>query len=164
LEARPASYKEKANMENAINKPENTNTRPEDADVVPGDDFNVDELFEETDEESLDHEFDIDETCEETDEDEVTMINDYTSPENELGVEEEENDLFVSKPKHVRIIPPSNSRQLVSLIRKMMSELYDLVQVKLADSEGVPDFELAERIRGAVDKVKFDKAVDLSAG
>ncbi|KAN0114879.1 hypothetical protein V8E51_004423 [Hyaloscypha variabilis] len=163
LEARPASYKEKANMENAINKPENTNTRPEDADVVPGDDFNVDELFEETDEESLDHKFDIDETCEETDEEEVTMINDYTSSENELGVEEEENDLFVSKPKHVRIIPPSNSRQLVSLIRKKMSELYDLVQVKLADSEGVPDFELAERIRGAVDKVKFDKAVDLSA-
>ncbi len=66
-------------MENAINKPENTNTRPEEADVVPGNGFNMDELFEETDEESLDYEFDIDETCEETDEDEVTMINDYTS-------------------------------------------------------------------------------------
>jgi hypothetical protein len=66
-------------------------------------------------------------------------------------VEEEVNDLFVSKPKHVRIIPPSNSPQLVSLIRKKMIALYNLVQVKLADSEGLPDFELAERIRGAVD-------------
>ena len=77
---------------------------------------------------------------------------------------EDEDDLFLPRPKHVRVTPPSTTRQLVSLIRKKMGELYDTVSIKLGGAESVAGVELAERIKGAVDKVKLDKVGDLSAG
>ncbi|KAE9379260.1 hypothetical protein N431DRAFT_451141 [Stipitochalara longipes BDJ] len=140
LEAKLANSKAKANMENAINQPENTNASAEGSSESPEDDSNIDELFEETEEE------------------ETIMMDGDTSSDDEAGMVEDENDLFVSKPKHIRTTPPSTTRQLVGLVRKKIGELY-----KLGDAESMSGFVLRERISGAVDKVKLDKVGDLSA-
>lgn len=163
LEAKLANAKAKASMERVSNKPKNINASSEYSIDLLGGGFNVDELFHETDEESFDHDFDGDEHFEETEE-EIVMMDGDTSSEDEVGMVGEEDDLFIPKSKYVRATPPSTTRQLVSLIRKKMGELYDLAAVTSNDAEIVPGLVLAERIRGAVDKVKLDKVGDLSAG
>ena len=151
-------------MKHVTSKPKKTNTVSEySIDFLQGD-FNVVELFQETDEEILDHDLNVDEHFEETDEAGIVMMDRDTSSEDEGVIAEDEDDLFLPKPKHVRAPPPSTTRQLVSLIRKNVGELYDLAAFRPGDAENVPGFELAERIKGAVDKVKLDKVGDLSAG
>ena len=70
VEAKLSNAKAKASMELATSKPKKIKTLSECSSDILEDVFNVDELFQETNEESLDHDFNVDEHLEETEEEE----------------------------------------------------------------------------------------------
>jgi len=71
--------------------------------------------------------------------------------------------LFVPRKK-IRTTLPSNTRQLVNLVRKNIDELSDLAEVSPGKPENIPDYDFALSLRLAMDKVRYNETRDLAPG
>ena len=108
-------------------------------------------------------EFDVDDLFEETDEGEV-MVDVDTEGESEGeadAVESDEDSLFVAK-KETRAASRATTRQLAMMVRKNMKELYKLADINLSKPESLCVDQ--NTLRQVVDKVKNGEAADLSSG
>ena len=107
--------------------------------------------------------FDVDDLFEETDEVEA-MVDVDTEGESEGeadAVESDEDGLFVAK-KDPRAAPRATTRQLAMMVRKNIKELYKLADVSLSKPESLCVDQ--NTLRQVVDKVKNGEAADLSSG
>jgi hypothetical protein len=108
-------------------------------------------------------EFDVDDLFEETDEGEV-MFDVDTDRESEGeadAVESDEDGLYVAK-KETCAAPRATTRQLAMMVRKNMKELYKLAHVNLSKPESLCVDQ--NTLRQVVDKVKNGEAAGLSSG
>jgi hypothetical protein len=112
---------------------------------------------------SLDADIDINEVFEDSDDKESIKLVDNTEDEAEDSTESDEEELFVPRKK-IRKTPPSNTRQLVNLVRKNIDELSDLAEVSPGKPENIPGYHFALSLRLAMDKVRYDEAGDLTLG
>ena len=109
------------------------------------DDFDVDDLFEETDEGDV-----------------VVDVDTEGESEGEaVAVESDEDGLFVAK-KETRAAPRATTRQLAMMVQKNMKELYKLAKTNLSKPESLCVDQ--NTLRQVVDTVKIGEAADLSSG